>query len=69
MSKKTKHLYRSNTDKILAGICGGMADYFEMDPTLVRIIWVLAGFFSLGSALLLYIILSFIIPLEPPKAS
>lgn len=59
-----KRLYRSNTDKMVAGVCGGIAAYFDIDPTLVRLIWVLfcvAG----GSGLLAYIIAAIIIPQDP----
>ena len=59
-----KRLYRSNTDKMVAGVCGGIAAYFDIDPTLVRLIWVLfcvAG----GSGLLAYIIAAISIPQDP----
>lgn len=59
-----KRLYKSNTDKMVAGVCGGIAAYFDIDPTLVRLIWVLfcvAG----GSGLLAYIIAAIIIPQDP----
>ena len=35
------HLYRSRTNKMVAGVCGGIAEYFRIDPTIVRLIWVL----------------------------
>jgi len=56
-----KTLARSRVDRKLAGICGGIAEYFAVDSTLVRIIWV-AGAFFYGSAILLYIILVLAIP-------
>ena len=59
-----KRLYKSNTDKMVDGVCGGIAAYFDIDPTLVRLIWVLfcvAG----GSGLLAYIIAAIIIPQDP----
>jgi phage shock protein PspC (stress-responsive transcriptional regulator) len=56
-----KSLARSRVDRKLAGICGGIAEYFAVDSTLVRIIWV-AGAFFYGSAILLYIILVLAIP-------
>jgi len=59
-----KKLYRSRQDRMIAGVCGGLARYFRIDPTWVRLIFVL--FFLLGgSTLLLYIILWIIVPLEP----
>lgn len=58
-----KRLTRSLTDRRLAGVCAGIAEYFDLDPTLVRVGWV---FFSLlgGSGLLAYIICAIIIPEE-----
>lgn len=61
---QAKRLYRSRTDRQLAGVCGGVADYLSIDPTLVRVIWViltLAG----GPGLILYIILALVVPEEP----
>jgi len=60
-----KKLYRSNKDKMIAGVCGGLAHYFGIDPTLVRLIFALLVFFGVGSGLVLYIILAIIMPLEP----
>ena len=40
-----KRLYRSKTDKKLCGVCAGVADYFGIDPTIVRVIWALLAFF------------------------
>ena len=56
-----KKLYRSDENKMLAGVCGGIAEYFGVDPTLIRLAWVV---FSLpgGSGLLAYILAAIIIP-------
>ena len=57
-------LYRSRTDRMLFGVAGGMADWFDLDPSLVRLVWallILAG----GVGLLLYIIAAIVIPEEP----
>jgi len=59
-----KKLYRSVTDKMLGGVCGGLAEYFSIDPVLVRLIFVLAVIFG-GSGILAYIILWIIIPQKP----
>ncbi len=56
-----KKLYRSNRDKMVAGVCGGLAEYFEVDSSLVRLLWVLLIIFG-GSGLLLYIIGWVVIP-------
>ncbi len=58
-----KRLYKSNENKMLAGVCGGIAEYFNIDPTLVRLGWVLFSFLG-GSGLLAYIISAIIIPAE-----
>lgn len=59
-----KRLYRSNTNKTIAGVCGGLAEYLNVDPTLIRLLWV---FFVLaaGTGLLAYIIAAIIIPQNP----
>lgn len=61
MSKK---LYRSKTDKKLAGVCGGLAKYLNMDPTVVRLIWVLLTVFA-GVSIWIYIIAALVMPEEP----
>ena len=59
-----KKLYKSETNKMLAGVCGGIAEYFNIDPTLVRLGWVV--FCALGgSGLLAYIIAALIMPDRP----
>jgi phage shock protein C len=58
-----KKLYRSETDKVIAGVCAGIADFFDIDPTLVRIAFVLITIFG-GGGIILYIILWLIIPSE-----
>lgn len=59
-----KRLYKSSTDKMLAGVCGGLAEYFGLDSTLVRI-----GYAALillaGTGILLYIICAFVMPNKP----
>ena len=59
-----KKLYKSSTDKKLAGVCGGIAEYFNIDPTLVRLGWVLFSLLG-GSGLLAYIIAAIIMPDRP----
>lgn len=61
---QAKRLYRSRVDRQLAGVCGGIADYFNMDPTLVRILWVILTIAG-GPGLVLYIILAIVVPEEP----
>ena len=59
-----KKLYKSSTDKKLAGVCGGIAEYFNIDSTLVRLGWVLFSLLG-GSGLLAYIIAALIMPDRP----
>ena len=59
-----KKLYRSRKDSRIAGVCGGLAEYFNIDPTWVRLIFILL-FFIGGSALLIYIIMWLLVPLAP----
>ena len=60
-----KRLMRSRTDRKIGGVCAGLAEYFDLDPTLVRLLWVLLVFFG-GTGLLAYIILWIVLPEEPP---
>ena len=59
----TKRLYRNTADKKIAGVCSGIANYFEVDPTLIRIAW-LIGFFCWGTGLLAYFLAMAIMPAE-----
>ena len=61
-----KKLYKSNTNKMLEGVCGGIAEYYGIDPTIVRLAWVV--FCALGgSGILAYIIAAIIIPSAPQE--
>lgn len=55
-----KRLYRSDSNKMLAGVCGGIGEYFNIDPTLVRLGWVV--FSAVGAGVLAYIVAAIIIP-------
>ena len=62
---KEKKLYRS-TDKKISGVCAGVAEYFEIDPTIVRVIYALVTFFTFWLAgITVYAILAFVIPMRP----
>ena len=56
--------YLSTTDKKIGGVCGGLAEYFSIDPLLVRLLFVFL-FFSLGTGLLLYLLLWMLAPKRP----
>ena len=63
-SMKPKKLYRSRKNRIIAGVCGGLAEYFNMDPTLMRILFVFVSLLP-GPSVIFYILAWIIIPLEP----
>ena len=62
MNVEPKRLHRSTNESMLFGVAGGMAEYFDIDPTLVRIAWVVLAFASAGIALIAYLILAIIMP-------
>ena len=59
-----ERLYRSRDDRMLFGVAGGMARYFNVDPAIVRLVWVLL-FLAAGAGILLYIVAGIVIPEEP----
>jgi len=59
-----KRLFRSKTSRILGGVCGGIGEYFNIDPTLVRLAWILFTL-AYGAGLIAYIIAWIIIPEKP----
>ncbi len=59
-----KRLYRSRSDRQIAGVCGGLAQYFEVDPTIVRLAFIALALMG-GPGLIIYIILAFVIQEEP----
>jgi phage shock protein C len=64
-------LYRSRDERVLAGVAGGLADSLDVDPSLVRVIWVILALFSGGAFLVVYIVMALVVPEEPwvPLAS
>lgn len=59
-----KKLYRSNTDSKVAGICGGLAEYFNLDSSIVRLVWIVFTIMY-GFGLIAYIIAALVIPKKP----
>jgi phage shock protein C len=59
-----KRLYRSGKEKILGGVCGGLAEYFKVDPTIIRLLWILFAL-TYGSGILAYIVAWIIVPKNP----
>ena len=66
MSQQPKRLYRSRTNRMLCGLCGGLAEYFNIDPTIVRIGMVILA--VAGPGLIAYFIAWIIVPEEPLDA-
>ncbi len=63
-----KRLYRSRRDRVIGGVCGGIASYFGIDPVIIRVIWTLAIIFG-GTGIIAYIICWLVIPEEPMEMS
>ncbi len=63
-SGQMKRLYRSQSERMLGGVCGGLGAYLGIDPTLIRLVFV-AALLLFGHGLLLYLILWLVVPLEP----
>jgi phage shock protein C len=61
---ETRKLYRSRTNRMLAGVCGGLAQYFTMDPTLMRVLFLVLTVFG-GAGPLIYLVMWIIVPNEP----
>ncbi len=59
-----RKLYRSQHDRMIGGVCGGLGEYLQVDPTLIRILFVVAALAG-GPGLLAYLLMLVIVPLEP----
>ena len=59
-----KRLYRKETGKVICGVCAGVAEYFNLDPTVVRLVWAVASCFAFAG-IVAYIAAALIIPDEP----
>ena len=61
-----KKLYKSNKNKVFFGAIGGIGEYFDLDPVILRLLWVLITFFTgLGAGLMVYLVAALIIPKKP----
>ena len=59
-----KKLVRTQNDRVIGGVCGGLGNYLDVDPTIIRLAFVLLAFFG-GNGILIYLILLLVIPPEP----
>jgi len=62
-----KRLYRSDDDKLLGGVCGGIAEYFDIEPIFVRIVFLIGLVFSFGFIIILYILFYIFVQKNPNK--
>ena len=60
--REQKRLFRTRKDRRIAGVCGGIADYFGMDATIVRLAWVLGTIASVGTGVLVYFVMAIVVP-------
>ena len=67
MSADYKRLYRSRTNRMVSGVCGGLGEFANVDPTIIRLLFAAGTFFSGGALLLVYLVMIFVIP-ESPEA-
>lgn len=68
MSKNTKKLFLSKTDRLITGLCGGLGEFFDTDPTIIRLIWiVVTAVTGVVPGILGYLIASLIVPSKPSK--
>ena len=57
-----EHLYRSRDDRMISGVAGGLAESWDADPSIVRIVWVILAFLTGGIAILVYIVMAIVVP-------
>lgn len=66
MSNQYQKLYRSRENRMLGGVCGGVGEYFDIDPTLVRVLFVFGAFLGIpGALLLIYLVMLILVPQKP----
>ncbi len=61
----SKRLYRSRTQRVIAGVCGGIAEYFNIDPTFIRLLFVALFFLAFGASLIVYAVFWVVVPKAP----
>jgi phage shock protein C len=64
-----KRLYRSRKDQILGGICGGLGEHIDVDPSIIRLVWVVVTLLSLGTGIIVYLAAWIIIPVSPEESA
>jgi phage shock protein C len=64
-----KRLYRSRNERIFGGVCGGLGGHIEVDPNIIRLVWVIVTLISLGIGLIVYLAAWIIIPESPDEST
>ncbi len=65
MAPESRKLYRSRTNRMIAGVCSGLAEFFGIDPTVVRLVFVAGTLLGFGSFILIYLVLFIVVPEGP----
>ncbi len=70
MSNQYKKLYRSRENRMIGGVCGGLGEYFDIDPTLVRVLFVFGAFLGVpGALVLIYLVMLILVPQDAPAVT
>ncbi len=65
MNPGSRKLYRSRTNRMIFGVCAGIGEFFGIDTTIVRLVFVVGSLLGFGSFILIYLVLFFVVPEEP----
>ena len=65
MNPETRKLYRSRNNRMIFGVCSGLAEFFGIDPSIVRLVFAAGALFGFGSFMRIYIVMFFVVPEEP----
>jgi phage shock protein C len=65
MNPGSRKLYRSRTNRVIFGVCAGLGEFFGIDPTVVRLVFVVGALLGFGSFILIYLVMFFAVPEEP----
>lgn len=68
-SNSPRRLFRSRNQRVIAGVCGGLAEYFNLDPTWIRLAFILLSLLGVGLFVIVYIIFWIIVPLAPSSSA
>jgi phage shock protein C len=65
MTPESRKLYRSRNNRMIVGVCAGLADFFGIDPTIVRLLFAVGALLGFGSFILIYLVIFIVVPEEP----